>query len=386
MTNVTTSVTDHGDGQESSYVRRVLVTVGITTGALLGALVLWQTASVLVLLFGGVLLAVVLRGAAESLSAWTRLPVHVSLGLVLFGLFGGLAAAGWFLNGQISGEFHILTHTLKTETNKLEQQLVATGWVPEDFDLKAGAFGRGNVFTQITGAFSLALGALSNLGVILFVGIFVALDPERYRKGVLHMLPFPARERTGQVLDTVCATLRRWMLGRLLDMLIVGAMTTVGLLLLGTPAAIGLGVLTGLIVFIPYLGPILSIFPAVLVGLTLGREHAAYVALLYLAIQTVETYLIQPFIEDQAIDLPSALGVGAQLVFGVLLGTLGVIFAIPLMAALAVTVKMLYVKDTLGDQIPVQDEPAPAPTPHDESPVHPPVVAAQSVQMAASNR
>lgn len=77
---------------------------------------------------------------------------------------------------------------------------------------------------------------------------------------------------------------------------------------------------------------------------------------------------------------------GAQLVFGVLLGTLGVIFAIPLMAALAVTVKMLYVKDTLGDQIPVQDEPPPAPPKQAESPVHPPVVAAQSVQMAASNR
>ena len=148
-----------------------------------------------------------------------------------------------------------------------------------------------------------------------------------------------------EVLAAVGSTLRWWLWGKLLGMLVIGVLTTLGLWRLGVPLALTLGLLAALLTFIPNIGPILAVIPAALLD---SPAKALYVLGLYLPIQTVESYLITPLVQRLTISMPSALTITAQLVLGVLLGAMGVVLATPLTAAAVVLMKMLYVEDALG--------------------------------------
>ena len=134
-------------------------------------------------------------------------------------------------------------------------------------------------------------------------------------------------------------------------MIIIGVLTAVGLWLLGVPLALTLGLLAALLTFIPNIGPILAVVPAALLALLQSPTRALYVVLLYLGIQTVESYLLTPLMQKRTVSLPPALTIFAQVLMGILVGRIGLVLATPLTAALFVLVKMLYVEDILGDSI-----------------------------------
>ena len=144
--------------------------------------------------------------------------------------------------------------------------------------------------------------------------------------------------------------LSSWLLGKAVSMLIVGVTTAIGLSMLGVPLALILGVIAGLLDFIPYLGPIMAGIPAVLLALSISPDLALYALLLFAAINMLEGYVLQPMIEAKAIELPPALVIVMQLIFGTLFGFAGVALATPLAAVLSVLVKMLYIEDILGDR------------------------------------
>jgi predicted PurR-regulated permease PerM len=161
------------------------------------------------------------------------------------------------------------------------------------------------------------------------------------------LLPPARRSRAHELLSAIGHTLRWWLFGRAVGMTIVGIATTTGLWLLDVPLALVLGLIAAALDFVPYVGPILAAAPGILVALSGGMSHAIYVALLYLAIQLLEGYVLTPLIEQRSVRLPPALTIGAQVLLGVLVGALGVLFATPLTAALVVLIKGLYVEDTL---------------------------------------
>ena len=132
-------------------------------------------------------------------------------------------------------------------------------------------------------------------------------------------------------------------------MAVVGLITTIGLWLLGIPLASTLGLITGLFEFAPFIGPILAAVPAVLIAFTQSPMDALYVIILYIAIQQIEGYLITPYVQKRAVDLPPALTIFAQLLMGVLFGLFGLLLATPLVAASMVIVRMAYIEDVLGD-------------------------------------
>lgn len=131
-------------------------------------------------------------------------------------------------------------------------------------------------------------------------------------------------------------------------MILIGSLTTAGLWLLDVPLALTFGVLSALFTFIPNIGPPLAILPAILLALTLSPTRALYVLLLYLVIQTVESYLLTPLLQQRVVSLPPALTISAQILMAVLLGGLGLALATPLTAVSLVLVKMLYVEDVLN--------------------------------------
>lgn len=175
-----------------------------------------------------------------------------------------------------------------------------------------------------------------------------ALAASLYRRGLLRLLPRSGGPDAEEAMDAASGALRKWLLGKLVSMLLVGILTTTGLWLLGVPLALSLGVLAGALEFVPFIGPVVAAVPGILFAFTQSPSTALYVALLYLGIQQVESYLIMPLVQRWAVALPPALAILAVVGFGVLFGVLGLLFAVPLMVLVMVLVEKLYVETALG--------------------------------------
>lgn len=189
-----------------------------------------------------------------------------------------------------------------------------------------------------------AVGAVVGLLLVLFGGIYLSIEPTVYARGVARLVPPANRDRVVEALLAAGRALRRWMAGTAVNMVIVGGVTTVGLMALGIPAAIALGIIAGLLEFIPIFGPIIAAVPALAVALIISPAHALWVLLLYLIIQQLESNVITPLVMKGAVELPPALTMFVQAIMAVLFGFLGLLLAVPVLAAGLVLVRRLYVE------------------------------------------
>ena len=198
--------------------------------------------------------------------------------------------------------------------------------------------------------------AITGLVLVLVLSVYIAADPDMYHRGLMHVLPMRSRRRAGEVLSAIAQALRKWLVTQLIAMAVIGAVTTGALLLLGIEAALPLGILAGLLEFVPTVGPILSALPAVAMGFVDSPQKALYVGLAYVAIQQMENHLLIPFLMKSGVDLPPALTIIAQALMALVFGFLGLLVAVPMLAAVMVAVKMLYVEDVVGDRIAVMED------------------------------
>jgi predicted PurR-regulated permease PerM len=207
----------------------------------------------------------------------------------------------------------------------------------------------------------------AGLLLILMMSIYIGSDPETYKNGILHLFPKRKRERIGEVLSAMSTMLRKWLVTQLIAMLVIGVVSTIALLVLDVKAPFALGIIAGLLEFVPTIGPILSAVPAIAMGFLDSPEKALYVGLAYLAIQQVEGHLLIPLLMKGGMDLPPVLTIVTQGLMALLFGFLGLMIAVPLLAALMVPIKMLYVEDALGDEMIIEEdgvvEPANPPLP-----------------------
>ena len=192
---------------------------------------------------------------------------------------------------------------------------------------------------------------VTNTVIILFLGVYLAFDPGSYTRALVFLLPAERRQRGEEILGKIGHGLRWWLVGRFSSMTVVGVLTAVGLLIIGEPLALVLGLIAGLLSFIPFLGPVLSALPAILIGLSRSLSMAGWVILVYLVVQFFESNLITPLIQKRAVMLPPAFLVSAQFILGVLLGFFGILLATPLTVLLTIIFQMLYVEGMLGDKV-----------------------------------
>lgn len=328
---------------------RVSLVVAAVAGALLFA---WYARYVLLLLFAGVLVAIFFRRLALLAGNLTGLKPRWTLPLVVLLITGALAGSFAWRGPAIAAEARTLRERLPQAADQLEQRLSRyelgrrvveqapspSELFPDDRDSVA----------RVTGVVSSTVRTIANGVIILFLGIVLAATPRLYTGGMLALVPQRRVARAGEVLDRLGETLWWWLLGRLVSMTYIGVVTGVGLWLLGVPLAFVLGLLAALLSFIPNVGPILSAIPAMLLALASGPRQALWVALLYIGVQMVESYVLGPIIDRKTVYLPPALTVVAQLSLAVFAGILGVALATPLTAAAVVLVTMLYVQDVLG--------------------------------------
>jgi predicted PurR-regulated permease PerM len=326
------------------FAGRVLIALGIAAAFFL----LWKLADVLILLFGGVLLATALSTGAQWLDAHTPLTRRWALLLVAVAVAAGVAGVATLIGGRLAGQLGDLYGVVPEALEKLRAWLerymgeVTLLDAVTNFDVQATA-------ARFTSFAAVTVTALANMLLVLFLGVYLALDPGLYVRGVLELVPREKRPAVAEALGAAGHALHRWLLGQLVAMGIVAAATFAGLWLLDVPYALSLAFVAGVLEFVPFLGPILAAVPAIVVAFTIGPDSAMAVALLYLGIQQVEGNLLMPLIQRWAVALPPALGILAVVVFGLLFGTLGVLFATPLMVVVVVLMRKLYVERALGE-------------------------------------
>jgi predicted PurR-regulated permease PerM len=319
----------------SPFVQRTLIVLLLSSLFLAAGLLSWVAAQVILTLFAGVLVGILLRGLSQWISARTGVGHGWALAIVC----GTLALAGLGLSVFLAAS---ISQQLSELYDRVPQAL-------EQLRARVDGASGGKTAARIAGAAAMAAGALGSGVLILFVGLFLAADPAVYRRGLIRLVPIAHRDRADQILDEVGEVLLRWLAGRLLLMGILGVLTWAGLLVIGVPLALPLALIAALLSFIPNIGPILSAIPAMLIAASEAPVMALYVAALYLGIQTLETYTLEPYVVRKTADLPAALVIGFQLLMGTLLGVMGLALATPLLAMLTVMVQRLYVEGTLGD-------------------------------------
>lgn len=304
--------------------------------------------------FAGVLLALLLQGSGAWLAS--RLGVAERWGTAAFCLIvaAAMTVSGFLVAPAIAEQLDELGRELPKAATRATTTLEGYDWgerVIRRIHRLDDLLLRQETMTRAEGVLSTSLGAIAGAVTFLFLGLFVAFEPRLYRDGLLRLAPQSRRERLNEVLDETAQTLRLWMAGKFFAMLVVGVLTWVGLMLLQVPLGLTLALLAAVLTFIPNFGPVLSAIPAVLLGLLDGPDRALHVVLLYVGVQTVESYILTPLVQKKTASLPPAITLLGQVVMGVLAGGLGVVVATPLTAVVIVLVKRFYVEDVLGDDL-----------------------------------
>jgi predicted PurR-regulated permease PerM len=296
---------------------------------------------VILLFFAAIVLAVIVQSGATLVQRVVPLGRKPSVGIacVLIALI--LAGAVMLMGAQVSAQMSALwdavpqIRTLAQERFGVDLGVLVNEIV--DISWLTGAIG------YVPGVF----GVVSGLILVIAGGIFLALDPEGYREGVLLLVPQAHRDRMRITVNRAASSLQRWLIGQMILMVVVGASTAAVLALLGVPSALALGLIVGLLEFIPYVGPILGYVPLGLAALSQSFETFWWVLAAYVLIQQVEGNALAPLIQKRTVELPPVVALFSIVALGLLFGPLGIILSVPLTVVLLVLVNDLYLEDVL---------------------------------------
>ena len=331
--------------QNATATRYILIAIAL----LAVAAILWTIADVLVIGFGAIVFAAVLRAIVEPVARVTHLSERLTLVVVVLALLALFGLLFWLFGRQAAHQFADMREQLPGAIEKARAWLEGNPIGRTILGLFQQSSENGDTFG--IGKAGLALGAtvggLANLLLIIFAGVYLAADPKLYRNGALRLLPPSRRAQVGHALDDAGLALRKWLVAQIIVMVAVGLMSGIGLALLGVPLSLSLGLLAGLLEFVPVVGPIAAGIPAVLLGFTQGPETALYVLILYVAVQQIESNVLTPLIQRWAVELPPVIALLSIVAFGLLFGVMGVIFATPMAVVVMAMVQHLYVEDTL---------------------------------------
>ena len=341
--------------EDRRFAWKALTATAIVVGVIVILLLARQVASVLLVVFAGVLLAVFLDGIAMVVEGLTKMRRGgaVAIAIVLF--FGFFAAAMWLVGPPVVTQIAKLAENLPSTLERLRgylnewewgKQLVE--WMPESSQLLPMGT---DVLKGVGGFFRTAAVGFVNVFLILFLGIYMAACPGFYVDNVVRLFPIPKRRRIREVFTALGVALRWWLVGRAAAMAVVGVLTALGLWIAGVPEPLALALIAALLAFIPFLGPVLGAIPAILVALVDSPVKALYVVLVFTMVQLLENYFITPLIQQRAVSMAPALLIAAQIVMAMLFGAMGVLLATPLAVVCIVIVQMLYIHDVLGDRI-----------------------------------
>jgi len=341
--------TPEGDAHRRLIARDTLVVCSVAAGVVLLILLCLFSVRILLAGFAGILFAVLLQSVSE-LIMWLmpsirRMPALVLAIVLVLGFLVGLTS---MTASRLAQQAQDLETRLPQSVGKISSWLATKNWgkplLAHSGELGSMISDPASLLAGATGVVSVIL----TLVIVVFVGVFLAAQPQVYRRGVLSLVPKRHRFAAADILLDIDRVLRRWLIGQLIDMVFIGVCTFVGLHLLGVPLAFLLALIAALFNFVPNFGIIFSLIPAALLALAVSPVLVLWVIGLYLVIQTFEGQVLQPLVQGRAASIPPALLLITQVLVAFLAGPLGVILATPLMAVTMVLIRRLYVEKTLG--------------------------------------
>ena len=372
----------------------VLRTAALVIAMYVTVRMIWFASPLFLTAFLGILFGLAVSSGVDHLTRW-HIPRGVGAALIVVTFIGLLVGFGAWVAPTIRAQSVELRHRLPEAIDRLEawanrhndgligsilgpsngskrDSVRTTGGASSsapratptnEADSTVATPLRDRISRQMAGAtrylfpfLSSTLGVLAGVLIILFLAIYIGADPDLYHRGLMQLFPRRARDRAGEVFSAMAMVLRRWLVTQLIAMVVIGTVTTIVLLILDVKAAFALGILAGLLEFIPTVGPILSAVPAVAMGFLDSPEKALYVAIAFWAIQFAENHLLIPLLMKGGVDAPPVLTILSQALMAMVFGFLGLMCAVPILAATMVAVKMLYVEAVAGERVPVTNE------------------------------
>jgi len=290
----------------------------------------------LLVIFGALVFAAIIDGGARLIGKVLPIGRTWRIALVLILAVAFFVWLTYYAGSQIAQQAAALPEIIQTQTARLLQFARENGLSVQVQDLQSYSSQLMSGVGTVTAALTGLVGGLTTMVLILIIGIYVSLEPKLYERGLEWMAPRHRRSSLSVTMDRMAQTMRRLMAGRLLGMFVEGVFTYIALSLLGIPMAALLGILTGLLAFIPNIGAVVSGLLMALVGFSVDMQTGIYAIAVYFFVQTFDGYVVVPMIAKKTVDLAPALVLGMQLIMGILFGILGLFLADPLLAMIKV--------------------------------------------------
>jgi predicted PurR-regulated permease PerM len=328
----------------TEFFRRTLIVVAVVAAPIL----IWYLFGVVLMAFGAIILAMLLRLVAHPLMRWLALPEPVALivsGLIILGV---IAAPGYLFGSLISSEFQDVAARASSASAGLQASLHST--VIGDFLLKHMYGGDFSLTDILPGFLKVGTNVMEGVIIMLISGAYLAAQPRLYRGGLIWLFPPRKHDRVAEIFDGIAEALWLWLLGQLVQMVIIGALAALAVWIIGVPSPLALGLIAAIGEFIPYLGPIIAAIPAILVALTKSPEAALWTLLAYLIIHQIEGQILAPLIQRHMVAIPPAVMLLGIVTITYLFGAVAIIFAAPIAVVVFAAVNLVYVRDTLGEK------------------------------------
>ncbi|MBW8879889.1 MAG: AI-2E family transporter [Asticcacaulis sp.] len=341
--------------------------VGFVILAIAGALLAYHLMSLWVIIFGAIVIAVVLRAIAEPLMTYARLSAPLAVAAAVL-LVVGLVVLTFYLFGrEIVVQVQTLWTQLPAAWDALQARLIQWG-LGDEVNAQVKALGQqaGGVASQIPSIAGNILGVVANFLVALVGGIVLAVNPGKYRDGVVFLFPASYKPRVRDAMNVAGHALRKWFIGQLISMLLVGVLTGLGLWLLHVPSAVALGMVSGLAQFVPIVGPVISAGPGLLLAGVSGWTTFLLALAVYVGVSQLESNIITPMVQNRIASVPMVLTLFAVIGFAGLLGPVGVLYAMPLTVVFYTLVMRFYKGEDVSEDEDAPGSsagPSPAPAP-----------------------
>ena len=330
-----------------AYVETLKLALLVVAVAII-PLLIWYLFDVILIVFGAIILAMLLRLGAQPFMRWLRVPEPLALvvsGLLVLFVIGG---AGYLFGTRIGNEFQDVVQRATSESVKIQSNLRGSEF--GNFILQHFSGDSFSVTGILPGVLRVSTSFLEALIIMVISGIYLAAQPRLYRKGLIWLFPPGKHARAAEIIDGIGEALRLWLLGQLIQMFLIGALVMFAVWMIGVPSSLALGLIAGIGEFIPYLGPILAAVPAILVALTKSPELMLWTLVAYLIIHQIEGQVIAPLIQHRMVSIPPAVMLLGIAVLTYLFGTVAIIFAAPIAVVIFAAVNLLYVRDTLHER------------------------------------
>jgi len=333
---------------KENYYHRLFYSLLMITAFVLGILLLVSTVRLFFLLFLAILIAIPIRNGGQWVAAQTPISVNWGVFITAGAFLTLLILVLWFVGPELLSRFDEFYEKITETSVHLRDQLQSSeigSFLVQRIDLQSSS----NLLQMLpdpirtlSDIFSTMVAPIFTVFVLYILGIMFAINPQVYRNLIVRAFPDSFRPSMRDMLASIGDALGWWLVARVTSIIVIGLLTYVGLILLETPLPLTLAILAGLLSFIPNIGPVLSAIPAGLVAASVSWQMVLYVLLLYAILQTIESYLITPYVEKRTVSLPPALTISVQAILTFFAGIIGALVAAPLLVMVMILVEKLY--------------------------------------------